>query len=283
MNKNKLKEIVVLYHADCPDGFGSAWAAWKKFGKTADYVPVEHGESFPIGLEDKELYLLDFSYGEEETAQLIAKNKRVTTIDHHITSEQAIKMTSDYRFSLDNSGSILSWDYFHKGKPTPKMLQYIEDRDLWRFKFPETDNVCAFIDSLDFDFKVWDKVAEDMENENTKKEYQKQGQFMLTHEKRLMEDIINANTKKVMFEGYDTYVANAPYFFASHIGQILIKKLPPIAITWNEDKNSVHISLRSDGTVNVGEIAKKYGGGGHKMAAGFELPSISLFPWRSIK
>ncbi len=36
-------------------------------------------------------------------------------------------------------------------------------------------------------------------------------------------------------------------------------------------KHQFHISLRSDGTVNVAEIAEKYGGGGHRSAAGFNL------------
>ncbi len=38
-----------------------------------------------------------------------------------------------------------------------------------------------------------------------------------------------------------------------------------------DSKHQFHISLRSDGTVNVAEIAAKYGGGGHKSAAGFNM------------
>lgn len=34
-----LKEIVIIYHAQCRDGLGSAYAAWKKFGDNASYIP----------------------------------------------------------------------------------------------------------------------------------------------------------------------------------------------------------------------------------------------------
>lgn len=280
-NKHKLKNIVVLYHAECPDGFGAAWAAWKNLGNTADYIAVEHNEPPPAGLNGKNIYLLDFSYNETETAQIIAKNKCLMTIDHHITSEKAIKMTSDYRYSLDNSGSVLTWKYFHKGKPVPKLLQYIEDRDLWRHAFSETDKMCAFIDSFTFDFKLWDKLADDFDNEAMRLEFEKRGEIILAYTAQLIEDLIRNGAKIVTFDGLEAYCINAPYFFADHVGKILYTKKPPMAIIWEEDKNSTHVSLRSDGTVDVSQIAKKFGGGGHKTSAGFDLPSLKLFPWKT--
>jgi phosphoesterase RecJ-like protein len=42
------------------------------------------------------------------------------------------------------------------------------------------------------------------------------------------------------------------------------------------------ISLRSDGTVDVSEIAKKYGGGGHIKAAGFVLDIGASLPWKEL-
>jgi phosphoesterase RecJ-like protein len=38
-------------------------------------------------------------------------------------------------------------------------------------------------------------------------------------------------------------------------------------------KKEYHVSLRSDGSINVAEIAKAFGGGGHISAAGFEVES----------
>ena len=40
-----------------------------------------------------------------------------------------------------------------------------------------------------------------------------------------------------------------------------------------EKPNNYHVSLRSDGTVDVAAIASSFGGGGHNMAAGFSIES----------
>src|SRR3989338_10219323 len=128
-----MKKIIILYHADCSDGFGGAWAAWKKFGNKVSYIPVWHQEPPPKGLKNKIIYMIDFTYPEKITKKLIRDNKRVTSIDHHETAEKTTKLTFDYRFSLDNSGSALAWKYFHPKKKIPLFLKNIEDMDLWKF------------------------------------------------------------------------------------------------------------------------------------------------------
>ena len=53
---------------------------------------------------------------------------------------------------------------------------------------------------------------------------------------------------------------------------------------WREEKDgSVHVSLRSDGAVDVSKIATQFGGGGHKTASGFYVKNISKLPWKIIK
>ena len=38
-NPDTLKDIVVIYHDQCRDGLGAAYAAWKKFGDEAGLLP----------------------------------------------------------------------------------------------------------------------------------------------------------------------------------------------------------------------------------------------------
>lgn len=277
-----MKDIVILYHGECPDGFASAWVAHKKFGDNAEYIPARHNRPVPDGIENKEVYMIDFTYPEDIMRELIMKNKRVTAIDHHVSREKEIKMTQDHRYSIDDSGSVMAWKYFYPDKEVPKLVQYIGDRDLWRFELENTDEICAFIDSLDYSFDSWDKLSADLEDSLRIKEYIEKGGIMLNHEKRMMERLISESSRRVLFEGYEAYAINAPHFFASYLGSMLVKKKPPISIIWSEDKERVKVSLRSDGSVDVSKLAQKFGGGGHKAAAGFSISSINLFPWKNI-
>jgi len=274
------KDVKILYHADCPDGFGAAWAAYKKFKDTAEYIAVTHDNPPPPGLEGKDVYLLDFSYTEEIMRDLIAKARRTTAIDHHVSRESAVKLAQEHSYSVDNSGSVLAWKFFHN-EPVPKLLEYIEDRDLYKFSLPDSRATCAFIDTVDFDFKIWDGIVEGMDDKDKKIEYLLKGEAIVEYEAELVKRLVEENSKLVEFEGILTTAVNAPHMLASDIGHVLYMKQPPMAIIWSEDRQRVHISLRSDGTVDVSELAKKYGGGGHKAAAGFSLPSIKDFPWKS--
>jgi uncharacterized protein len=51
----------VLYHANCPDGFGAAFAAWLKFGETAEYIPVKYGDISPQHVSGT-VHIVDFSF-----------------------------------------------------------------------------------------------------------------------------------------------------------------------------------------------------------------------------
>ena len=277
-----MKQIVILYHAECPDGFGGAWAAHKKFGDSAEYIGVHHEAPPPEGLVDKEVYMVDFTYPVDILKEIISKNKRVTAIDHHASMEEAIKLTQDYSYGNDNSGSVLAWKYFHKDS-VPKLLEYVEDRDLYKFSLPNSRAICAFIDSFDYNFSVWDELAINLENADKRNDLIEKGNLIVKYEEELVKKIIEDNARLVEFEGYKIYSVNAPHEFASDIGNILYKRNPPMAIIWREDKDKVSVSLRSDGTVDVGKIAAKFGGGGHRDSSGFVIKSIHDIPWKDRK
>lgn len=44
-----------------------------------------------------------------------------------------------------------------------------------------------------------------------------------------------------------------------------------ISVFFREEKDSIRISLRSDGLLDVNEFARRFGGGGHRLAAGIRL------------
>lgn len=274
------KKIVVLYHGNCEDGFGGAFAAWRHFGNKAEYIPLYRHAPVPE-LYGKEVYMIDFMYSPEIIRRLLKNNIRVTGIDHHITAEDSTRLTKNYLFSLKNSGAALAWQYFHPKKKIPRLLQYIEDYDLWKFRLRETREVSAMLDLLPFDFQRWEKFAKDLENGKKRKQIVANGKLLLEYKNKLVDSIV-AEAEEVQFMGYRARAVNSPVF-NSEIGARLIKKASPLVIIWIRSRGRILVSLRSNGKTDVARIAQKFGGGGHKAAAGFIVEKNEKVPWVPVK
>src|SRR3989344_2058475 len=166
-----MRKVAILYHASCPDGFGAAWAAWRIFGRRAEYIPVRHQASPPKGLENKDVYLFDFAYPVKTMRELAAYTHHLVVLDHHLSAEAATKSAPEYWYNLNHSGAVLAWQYFFPKKPIPRLLRHIEDIDLWRFKLPGTRAIAAALELFNLTFPVWDKIARDLENQKIRKSY----------------------------------------------------------------------------------------------------------------
>ncbi len=285
MDKPITEDIVVMYHGDCIDGFGGAWAAWKKFGDTAVYIPAFRGQASPEGLVNKEIYFIDFVYEGTITQELIKVNKRVTAVDHHETKKDITMLTKDYLFDDDHSAAYLAWTYFHPETPVPMLSRYIEDRDLWRFAMEDSLAITAIIKSSDFNFELWDTMSRDIETAEGRKKYAEKGAMLLAYEQRLVDGALQFRSL-VEFCGHTVYAVNIPHYFASKAAGMLAKEKPPFGISWAQEKDYIHVSLRSDleaeKVFDVSVLAKKYGGGGHVASSGFTVPMSGGFPWKII-
>jgi nanoRNase/pAp phosphatase (c-di-AMP/oligoRNAs hydrolase) len=62
---------------------------------------------------------------------------------------------------------------------------------------------------------------------------------------------------------------------AFYVRDALVQQKPPVAATYyrGSDSNGIIVSLQSIGDFDVGEIARKFGGSGHKNSAGFQVQS----------
>lgn len=276
-----MKDIVVLYHANCPDGFGAAWAAWKKFKNGADYIPVSPATLPAQTLRGKDIYCVDISYPEQIMKKLVRDNACVTVIDHHVTARENVKHAMHYSFDLNHSACALTWKFFHPGIAMPRMLRHIEDMDIWKFAVPHTEEAMAYIGTLPVDFKVWDNAAKQFGDVSSYKKIIASGNLLLSYERALISRIL-AHAVPVTFEKHKTYAVNSPVF-NSKIGHALYEFCPPMALIWYEDEDGIKVSLRSDGSVDVSLIAKRYGGGGHASAAAFLLASGTKLPWKQRK
>lgn len=278
-----LKDIVIIYHDQCRDGFGAAYAAWRKFGDRASYIARKTQDPVPEGLTNKEIYIVDYSYKKPELEALREANTSVVVIDHHKTAEEAVTAFPENVFDLEHSGAVLAWQYFHPDKPVPELLNYIEDHDLWRFALPHTREFGAALGEYDQDFETWQKLDENLDDHDDFTKFISMGATIARYEERLIETILRFR-EKIEFEGKEIYTVNAERVFRSILGHKLatlngMEGGVEMSIVYYRYDGMVHASLRSNGDVDVREIAEKYGGGGHKNAASMRFPTFADLPF----
>lgn len=274
----------IIYHADCLDGFGAAWAAWQKFGTQAEYWPVAPQQLPPISFKsfkDKEVFLCDVSYGGPLLLKIAKTARSLMVIDHHLTAEADIKkFAPKFSFDLNHSAAVLAWYFFKQNTAVPQLLKYIEDIDLWRFKLAGTKEIAAWLKFTKQDFRGWNRLARQLEKSDGRKKILQEGKVFLKYQTQLI-DFLTKYATEVVFANRRWSVINS-FLFHSEIGAVLVKKKLPLAIIWHEVGRQRYFSLRSDGSVNVAKIARKFGGGGHRMAAGFRMPADKSLPWKRL-
>lgn len=278
------KQIVIIYHKRCPDGFGAAYAAWKKFGDTADYIPAGYGDEALEGLEGKDVYLVDFCYelpGEME--RLARITKKLVALDHHETSKELVEIAPEHVYDEKRSGATIAWAYFHPDTPMPRLMQHLEDGDLYRYVLPETRDIFSYLVVQPDDFQVWDTLVQTLEDDKARTTFLVKASAYTEYFELLAKLSIEA-AKKVRFEDMDCYFTTAmpSITMRSYVGHALYEKLPPIALVVSAHPDGFGVSIRGNGTVDVSAIAKKYGGGGHPVAAGFFIPNGTDMPWVEI-
>ncbi len=157
--------IKVLYHANCSDGFCSAWIAHKVY-PDAEFIPVNYGDVLPklvsmeivkkeeleeIGLtgecikskpfiqghnftlnHDDDVFILDFSYPLTTTIEIYNTVNKLVILDHHETAKKNLK---DLPFPL------MKTVHFYYGRILPKSIA-VFDMDhsgamlTWIYFFP---------------------------------------------------------------------------------------------------------------------------------------------------
>ncbi|HDO23744.1 MAG TPA: hypothetical protein ENG99_00835 [bacterium] len=273
------KSIVVYYHHD-EDGFGAAWSAWKKFGNKAEYVEINYDKKDEISEhKNREIYFLDFCPAEKVIKKLLRTGKKVVVIDHHISSKSLVKSVPEHVYGNKNSGAVLSWKYFHSGKKVPKLLEYIEDMDIWKWKIKNTKEILNVLFLREKDFKVWNKVAQDLEDGKKRKKYIEEGLVVEKYKEKILDKILD-KAEKASLEGKKAWVVNSPVF-GSEIGGILVKNKNTIGVIWSYRNGEINVSVRSKKKLaDVSKIAQKFGGGGHRNAAGFSVSKKIKLPWK---
>jgi len=280
------KNIIVIYHAQCSDGFCAAYAAWKKFGDTADYIPMKTQVEIDDSLTNKQMYVVDYSLSKTVQEKLQAQGCSVTVIDHHQSAKDDVTAFPQNIFDQSHSGAVLTWRYFHPQTPVPELLLQIEDHDLWKFERPDNMAFNAALRQYPFDFSVWDKLITKLNDESFREQFIATGQTIVSFEEHLVTSLLEFK-EQVVFEGYKVWALNASRLYRSILGHKLAELNkgtgePELGIVYYRNQGAVHVSLRSNGDVDVAAIAEKYGGGGHKNAASIRVDTFADLPFEFI-
>lgn len=306
---------LVIYHANCADGFGAAFAAWTKLGDDAEYVPCQHGENglradlrYGSTIEGRDVYILDFSFDKDLMGFYFSHAGRVIWLDHHKTAFETWcgEYTKGMKFMLvpktgidciitldDNkSGALLAWEYFHPGAEVPMLIKHTDDYDRWQFKIPGTKEFNKALWSYaPWSFSQWNKWFYEFaywENFYT------EGEAILRAHSQNVQSVVKAATRRVVIRWHDGEVdslpainvfsglaANCPSHLTSDVGHELATQGGTFGLCWALDKDgkTAKCSLRSNGAYDVSAIAKVFMGGGHRNAAGFGVPISTLLEW----
>lgn len=295
LTKGDNMKPLVIYHDHCTDGFGAAFAAWMKLGDEAEYVPMNYGfkeDETPLYF-DREVYMVDFSWPKQLMIDLFNHAKSVVWLDHHKTAfemwceterEKHVEvhpLPNNHVIILDNSksGAMLTWEYFHPEKRAEAWVELIDDRDRWQFKYEGSKPFHTAMQMLKpWAFEKWQRVLE-----HTDKIVQ-HGQTLLGYQEHQVESLVKYARKcfimcKPLGYGVEGLSVNTSVHM-SEVGNELANKSGTYGLIWYlGENNNVKCSLRSNGDYDVSAIAKCFGGGGHKNAAGFSVDIQTFLGW----
>ncbi|NOQ89423.1 MAG: phosphohydrolase [Gammaproteobacteria bacterium] len=268
----KLKKLCI-YHGNCLDGFGAAWAVRYALGENVEFYKGIFQQS-PPDVKGRDIFLVDFSYKKEVLENMLETAASITILDHHISAEKDLSALLksgkiNGLFDMNKSGAMLAWLWFNPDQPPPELIKYIQDRDLWQFKLNGTREINAALSSYPYDFKVWDKLM--ASDKHALERRKRDGEAIERKLQKDIKELIASGVRRMIIAGYDVPVLNVSSAYVSDAGHIMSVGEPFAACYWDHpDGRSFSLRSSEDG-IDVAAVAKKYGGGGHKKAAGFTV------------
>lgn len=295
------KIITIVYHDNCPDGFGSQWWLGQNIGphdsfgagykqKPEDFV---QGVDYPSAemIDGRIVICVDYCYPALVLNKINETAHALLILDHHQTSierflpEAGIHQYDSplewVRLGAGFPAAITSKDFSGVGLTRafvgevldnwdcPKFMDNIEDRDLWRFDLDGTDEVFAAVTSRPYADAAWTEMAgipwDSLLTE---------GSAIDRYRQTIIEGIKATKYLTNLF-GHEVWCVAAPYAFGSDVCSQMCEEDPdrPFSAYYVDygDHKKFGLRSRGDGGADVAALCQTVGGGGHKNAAGFEV------------
>ena len=294
-----MTQQAIIYHDKCNDGFCSMCVAMKHFKGDKDIlrIPASYYTEQDIfnaldSLKGRDILFVDFSFTPELMDKLLPHVNSVKVIDHHKTTLEAYgayltHSNKGFQFAqyqekcelvldMERSGALMTWDYFNEA-PAPRMVQYISDGDLYRFKDSNTIPFLSRLSVEQYDMQRWSEILE--ADDSTLNRMLSEGSMLAQQFDNICASFAgNTRAIKIEIEGETYYgdltLCSGSSAIRSRAGELIYKKngtFAALVSTWTPEE--VSVSLRADNkqvpVYNVRKIAEFFGGGGHDTASAF--------------
>ncbi len=217
---------------------------------------------------DCNLIIGDFSF-EYSTMEMLDAlvDGTFVCIDHHASAQKELSGLDYCIFDMSKSGAVLTWEYLFPDVLVPKLLKYIQDRDIWTWKLPNSHAVSAALQLIPIThYDVFEEHMYDIDS------LMLSGIVVLNYQELQVEKVMSRrkDMPTMVIGGHKVPCINTTALI-SEIGNAIAGTAKFAALYFDTATERV-FSLRSVGDFDVSQIARKYGGGGHRNAAGFSVP-----------
>jgi hypothetical protein len=292
----------ILYQSDSIDGFTAAFMFWKKLGGVVRLVPCSPYRRLESNIGGKHLIFVGFVYSYAEMLDIASRAKSVLLLDHRSSvvrefidfySEETGKLTlaTTEAFLNQKKGSGL-YGVFDRNLSTCAIAhrfcydgdadsccafcKYVQDNVMGAYVLPDTREIYAAISSYEFDMDVWSELTT-MGADAGDALYRRlvaEGEVVLRQRKREVNLIINTSTRDMEIGGYHVKVANASPHVAERVAEELDDALFGASYHDTVFGRKFTLKRRLDFrpyAIDVGEVAKQYGGKGDETSATFTI------------
>ena len=272
--------MIIYHHSDndgrCAGAIALRWGRGQigtTWPERIETIEVDYGNPIDTDIiwDNESIIIIDFTFKPEVMAKVLEKTQNVTWIDHHASNYDYpyLNLPGIRDFvPKSKSGCELAWQYFFPGYDVPWAVTLIGDRDKWANIYPESNTLRQGLKLNNTlpESSLWDDLLFPKEG-NLLNDIIKNGEICLAFRDSLCKDYCDKFGYEVLFEGYKCFVMGLHFFGSDAFGGRL--KEYPICISYEFNGDLYIIGLYSE-TIDVSEICKRWGGGGHKGAGGFE-------------
>jgi len=233
-----------------------------------DYKDVVDRDSIE---KDEIIFVVDFCFSFDDMLFLNTYSA-LTWIDHHKSSIEAMK-SFDFKGvqEIGSAACQLTWQYLCN-KPIPYSVNLLGMYDIWDFSDEDTlpfqYGIRTISDTRPEFCNEWKNILDgdlsDLEY------YLMKGRIILDYETKQNSIYAKGMFFEKDFHGYRAIIINKPYSNSKVFDSVYDPEKHDIMITFGVKDKEFKYTLYSDKPeIDVSEIAKVYGGGGHRGASGF--------------